>query len=330
MPKKNKSGRGDPAASDDGWLASLARQAAASTTTSAPRKGAQTTPAPTTTKAERIERREEKRLQREEGKRKTIEARDAKKHTNEAKKRTNAERRIGRAHPSTRPASGTADRRREADVNAASTVGESMEMSSSSAISGATYSGKKRTVQMRNMTGESRVAMTKLSGNLSSFVPSRDVHPMLGTRKRKHDKDEEGRTNGVLLDPKGKATKHSTLREDSKELQPRVRDYNGQGLVRPSLYISFRDPSYVPKVTSEFEEHVEGFFGKAKSKAAKKQAGANMLWRKCLDAKKGHEGAGGKGGDLKGGPVKKKRKVVTNDTRMDQRVETMIRQGKVM
>jgi hypothetical protein len=56
-------------------------------------------------------------------------------------------------------------------------------------------------------------------------------------------------------------------------------------LVRPSLYIPFNDPSFKPKVEMEFEEHIPGFFGKAKQKAAKKQSDQNMLWKRCLKAK---------------------------------------------
>jgi hypothetical protein len=96
--------------------------------------------------------------------------------------------------------------------------------------------------------------------------------------------------NGLPAEPSGKATKRSTLRPDSKELQPRIRDYNGQGLVRPSLYLPFNDPSFVPKLELEFHEHVPGFFGKAKKKASKKDEDM-MLWKKCLKAKV--TGAGG-------------------------------------
>jgi hypothetical protein len=91
-------------------------------------------------------------------------------------------------------------------------------------------------------------------------------------------------------------------------LQPRVRDYNGQGLVRPSLYIPFNDPSFVPKLEIEFEEHVPGFFGKAKKKAAKKQADQDMLWRRCLKAKEEGKtmGSSKKGKRAKSGGTKEK------------------------
>jgi hypothetical protein len=66
----------------------------------------------------------------------------------------------------------------------------------------------------------------------------------------------------------------------------------------------------------EFAEHVEGFFGKAKTKAAKKQADENMLWKRCLEVKKTDESGGGGGG--------KKRKKKKID------LEAVIRQGAVM
>ena len=35
----------------------------------------------------------------------------------------------------------------------------------------------------------------------------------------------------------------------------------------------------------EFAEHIDGFYGKAKTKSTKKQSDENMLWRRCLKAK---------------------------------------------
>mmetsp|Transcript_4606 Transcript_4606/g.5113 ORF Transcript_4606/g.5113 Transcript_4606/m.5113 type:complete len:348 (-) Transcript_4606:194-1237(-) len=84
---------------------------------------------------------------------------------------------------------------------------------------------------------------------------------------------------------KGKVTsKQQQLTDDA--LQPRKRDYNGLGLARPSLFLSLRDPSFVPRLENEFSEHVETFFGrKVRSKAMKKQMDGNMLWRRLLREK---------------------------------------------
>ena len=71
------------------------------------------------------------------------------------------------------------------------------------------------------------------------------------------------------------------------------------------------DPSYIPKLTLEFEEHIPGFFGKSKVKAGKKQNVDKMLWKRCLKNKEDIGDVGGK---------KKKRK---NKVGLDN----MIRQG---
>lgn len=175
------------------------------------------------------------------------------------------------------------------------------------------------------MTASSKRALVKLSNTVDSTVAS--IHPdSLPTfikhkhRKKNNTNDDEVDVttfiNGLPPLPKGKATKQSTLTPNSKELQPRIRDYNGQGLVRPSLYLPLNDVSFVPKLEMEFAEHVEGFFGKAKTKAAKKQADENMLWKRCLEVKKTDEIGGGGGG--------KKRKKKKID------LEAVIRQGAVM
>jgi hypothetical protein len=62
-------------------------------------------------------------------------------------------------------------------------------------------------------------------------------------------------------------------------IQPRRCDYGGIGLARPSLWIAIDDPSCQPKIEEEFAEHVDGFFGKQRTKAMKKQLDGNMLWR---------------------------------------------------
>jgi hypothetical protein len=124
------------------------------------------------------------------------------------------------------------------------------------------------------MTSSSKRALVKLFNTVDSTVAS--IHPdSLPTfikhkhRKKNNTNDDEVDVttfiNGLPPIPKGKTTKQSTLAPNSKELQPRIRDYNGQGLVRPSLYLPLNDVSFVPKLEMEFAEHVEGFFGKAKT-----------------------------------------------------------------
>ena len=91
---------------------------------------------------------------------------------------------------------------------------------------------------------------------------------------------------------KGKAT--AGYRLNDEVVQPRRRDYGGLGLARPSMFLSLRDPSFVPKLEEEFAEHVPGFFGKQKTKAMKKQLDGNMLWRQLAEKRADDSRVGGK------------------------------------
>jgi hypothetical protein len=110
------------------------------------------------------------------------------------------------------------------------------------------------------------------------------------------------------------STKARNVKKSWQEdtIQPRKKDYGGIGLARPSLYIDFNDPSLVPKLESEFAEHIPGFFGKQRTKAMKKQLGGKMLWRKLSDSKTKEKIVNGK--RLK-------------DMSPDERVEAMIKIG---
>ena len=217
------------------------------------------------TKTQRIARRDQKRIQREDRKRLAEVARQ---------QRISKKRRMN---------------------NAGSGGEKRIPASAAQSLVEATPGRAERNVK-RSMTTKSKQVLARLITILDSTVSSHDRTNSASRiinrpPKRKHHDDttttslQQQIINGVPAEPKGKATKTSTLRPESKELQPRVRDYNGQGLVRPSLYIPFNDPSFKPKVELEFEEHIPGFFGKAKQKAAKKQSDQNMLWKRCLQAK---------------------------------------------
>mmetsp|Transcript_27141 Transcript_27141/g.59737 ORF Transcript_27141/g.59737 Transcript_27141/m.59737 type:complete len:315 (-) Transcript_27141:66-1010(-) len=81
-----------------------------------------------------------------------------------------------------------------------------------------------------------------------------------------------------------KKRKRQKWSEDS--IQPLRSDYSGIGLARESMYIEFLDPSCIPKLEEEFQEHIPGFFGKQRTKAMKKQTDGNMLWRRLANEKK--------------------------------------------
>ena len=111
---------------------------------------------------------------------------------------------------------------------------------------------------------------------------------------------------------KGKATSGNQLSDET--IQPRRRDYGGLGLARPSIFISLRDPSFVPKLEEEFAEHVPGFFGKQKTKAMKKQLDGNMLWRQLAEKRADNRKFGGK---------------KLSEMSADERVEAMIKAGMI-
>jgi hypothetical protein len=301
---------------DGDWLASLARQSARSEIINDPSRGRNNggrgkggivaeagndVPGRSSsllTKAERIKLRDMKRIRRGERKRSAVEAR---------MRRLAA----GRGRPKEIT---TEDRTTDSGVVARGPTARKSSSSSSSGDGSSTTSfrlgrgersgggggggGKKK---RGIMTMLSERALMRLSAILESSithitsedaaaVPHRRLHPS----SIREDDARPMIVNGLPAEPSGKATRRSTIRHDSREMQPRKRDYNGQGLARPSIYVPFDDPGFGPKVMMEFEEHVPGFFGKAKKRAAKRQADKDMLWRKCLRARE--EGGGDSGG----------------------------------
>jgi exonuclease VII large subunit len=106
--------------------------------------------------------------------------------------------------------------------------------------------------------------------------------------------------------------KYKRQKWDETHIQPRPRDYGGIGLARPSLFLSFTDPAFPPKLEEEFAEHIPGFFGKTRTKAMKKQLDKNMLWKQLAE--------------------KKNRKIngkKLSSMTPDERVEEMIKMGMI-
>ena len=112
----------------------------------------------------------------------------------------------------------------------------------------------------------------------------------------------------VSHEPKGKAVVWKKWTEES--VQPRRRDYGGLGVARPSMFLTLSDPSFMPRLEQEFQEHIPGFFGKQRTKAMKKQLDGNMLWRQLAENR--HTKVNG-------------RKL--SDMNPDERVEAMIAAG---
>jgi len=153
----------------------------------------------------------------------------------------------------------------------------------------------------KRMNGMSEACIQSLARTLERRVMS--LQDMSSSRTRPFQSD---------VVKKGKATAGNRLTDEM--IQPRRRDYGGLGLARPSMYISLRDPSFVPKLEEEFGEHVPGFFGKQKTKAMKKQLDGNMLWRQLAEKRTDDRKLGGK---------------KLSDMTPAERVEAMIKAGMI-
>eukprot|EP00977_Amphora_coffeiformis_P001043 scaffold220_cov169-Amphora_coffeaeformis.AAC.23 len=98
-------------------------------------------------------------------------------------------------------------------------------------------------------------------------------------------------------------------------LEPRKCDYGGLGLARPTLYLPFSDPSWLPRLEQAFAEHVPGWSGKPPMmQAMKKQRDANLLWRRLQREKQQVVS-----GNHKGRPMTP-----------DERVEAMLQSGDLV
>ena len=164
--------------------------------------------------------------------------------------------------------------------------------------------------------------MYKLSNHLTHTIQS--IHPETSDSKSSKHLQAILQKQDLYSAPqqKGKATKNQQLTDDI--VQPRLNDYGGLGLARPSLLIDLRDVSFVPKLEQEFAEHIEGFFGKQRTKAMKRQLDGNMLWRRLAEKKdgKGKQKKGSKKTDWS--HVKYHGKKLSDMT-PDERVEAMIK-----
>lgn len=135
--------------------------------------------------------------------------------------------------------------------------------------------------------------------------------------------------------PQGKpaaAAAYRKLKWDDENLQPRKRDYGGIGLARRTLWLSFDDPSFFPKLEEEFKEHIPGFFGKQKTKAMKRQLNKNMLWRQLADQKKRSAGKMARiscGTNNRNDLNRRVNGKKLSDMSPDERVEAMIKAGMI-
>lgn len=110
------------------------------------------------------------------------------------------------------------------------------------------------------------------------------------------------------FDSKRRKTKQLT----DSTVQPRPKDYGGLGLARETLWLQLEDPSFTARLEEEFQEHIDGFFGKQRTKAMKKQLDGKMLWRQLQNNKNKNQKIDGK---------------KLNSMTPDQRVEAMLKAG---
>lgn len=109
---------------------------------------------------------------------------------------------------------------------------------------------------------------------------------------------------------------HHKKLHTSSQMEPRKCDYGGLGLARPTLYLSFADPAFIPRLQEEFAEHVPGWSGKAPMQAAmKKQRDSNLLWRRLQREKVAAAAAAANGKGRRAG----------SKMTVDERVEAMLK-----
>mmetsp|Transcript_16796 Transcript_16796/g.26203 ORF Transcript_16796/g.26203 Transcript_16796/m.26203 type:complete len:264 (-) Transcript_16796:1329-2120(-) len=81
--------------------------------------------------------------------------------------------------------------------------------------------------------------------------------------------------------------RYQKMKITDSAIQPQKGSYGGIGLARSTYYLPFDDPSFRAKLEEEFFEHIDGFYGKQRTKAMKKQLDKDMLWKRLLREKKG-------------------------------------------
>ncbi|CAB9502118.1 expressed unknown protein [Seminavis robusta] len=118
----------------------------------------------------------------------------------------------------------------------------------------------------------------------------------------------------------GYPLKSKRNRKKKWDMQPRPNDYGGLGLALPSLFLNLEDPAFSRRLEEEFQEHIDGFFGKQRTKAMKKQLDGQMLWRQIQRSKQQQQTTTNKNSSLLDG--KKLAKMTP-----DQRVEAMLEAG---
>jgi hypothetical protein len=156
--------------------------------------------------------------------------------------------------------------------------------------------GRRMESRNKHLMQKNKMVLTKLSQYILTCIE--DLEPP--NQRNLYQSNE----------PKGKAIAWKKRKWTDETVQPERRHYGGLGLARPSLFLSLSDPSFIPKLEEEFQEHIPGFFGKQRTKAMKKQLDGNMLWRQL--AQRRHTKVNGQ--DL-------------SNMTPEQRVETLIAAG---
>ena len=199
---------------------------------------------------------------------------------------------------------------------------------------------KQRQEQSIYQIEKTKQALHTLSNHLLSYSQKNQNHKSKSNNNHHHH-DYKNHIQKIYTKEtiSGKATAKQQL--TNTNIQPRKNDYGGMGLARPSLLISLRDDSFIPKFEEEFREHIPGFFGKQRTKAMKKQLDGNMLWRRMLKDKNekssssSSEGNGQKKNKNKKSQPKHQQQNIKYDGKKlsdmtpDERVEAMIKLGMI-
>lgn len=100
------------------------------------------------------------------------------------------------------------------------------------------------------------------------------------THKKQHQLSQRSSVFTAPLESKEKK-----IEVKPKHLQPKSKDYGGMGLAKESVWIQLHDVEFREKYLDMYNEHIEGFSGKAFNKARRRELSKDMLWRVKLREK---------------------------------------------
>eukprot|EP00055_Hartaetosiga_balthica_P017885 m.124527 g.124527 ORF g.124527 m.124527 type:complete len:310 (+) comp9425_c11_seq1:26-955(+) len=121
------------------------------------------------------------------------------------------------------------------------------------------------------------------------IVKQRIDYKRLQHRKKKRELVLK-RVLASKTDGRSKVKVKGGMTDWSFPLQPRAGGYGGQGFSKETTWIPLLTPTWLDEFEEAYDEHIEGFSGKAFSKSVKRQRNAEMTWKKMQTQNEGKEG----------------------------------------